>query len=113
MSVRKYGGKWGYHFGCEGARYRKQGFKTKREAVEAETKAKNKIMKGIVINNKSSFLDYYNQWIEVNKKDVITDKAYATFVNSINQFKRFLQSENISDVTMDNLSTTLYRKFIK
>ncbi|WP_428947598.1 tyrosine-type recombinase/integrase [Staphylococcus pseudintermedius] len=114
MSVRKYGnGKWGYYFGYEGERYRKQGFKTKREAVEAETKAKNKVMKGFVINNKSSFVEYYNQWIEVNKKGVITDKAYATFVNSINQFKIFLQSENMSDVAMDNLSTTLYRKFIK
>ncbi|REI12129.1 site-specific integrase, partial [Staphylococcus felis] len=54
MSVRKYASKWGYYFGYEGARYRKQGFKTKRAAVEAETKAKNKIMKGFVINNKSS-----------------------------------------------------------
>lgn len=90
MSVRKYtNGKWGYYFGYNGERYRKQGFKTKREASEAELKAKAKLMKGIVINNKSSFIDYYNQWIDVNKKDVITDKAYQTYVNAINQFKFF------------------------
>lgn len=114
MTVKKYGnGKWGYYFGYEGERYRKQGFKTKREASEAEIKAKNKVMKGFVINNKTSFIAYYNQWIAVNKKGVITDKAYQTYINAINQFKEFLKSENLKDVKMHEFSTTLYRKFIK
>ena len=114
MTVQKSAnGKWGYYFGYEGKRYRKQGYKTKREATEAETQAKNHLMQGIIINNKSSFIDYYNQWIDVNKKGVITDRAYQTFVNAINQFKTFLEIENIADIRMDNFNTTLYRKFIK
>lgn len=114
MTIKKYSnGKWGYYFGHEGKRYRKQGFKTKREATEAETEAKSKLMNGIIINNKSSFVDYYNQWIEVNKKDVITPRAYQTYENAINQFKLFLDNENIEDIKMDSLNTTLYRKFIK
>ncbi|QLK86328.1 tyrosine-type recombinase/integrase [Staphylococcus sp. 17KM0847] len=114
MSVKKYNGnKWYYDFGYEGKRYKKKGFKTKREATEAETIAKNKLMQGIVINNKSSFIDYYEQWIEVNKKNVITDKAYQTYVNAINQFKKFLATENLDDITLNNFSTILYRKFIK
>lgn len=114
MTVQKYAnGKWGYYFGHDGKRYRKQGYKTKREATEAETQAKNHLMQGIIINNKSSFIDYYNQWIDVNKKGVITDRAYQTFVNAINQFKTFLEIENITDIRMDNFNTTLYRKFIK
>ncbi len=64
MTVKKYAnGKWGYYFGHEGKRYRKQGFKTKREATEEETQAKNQLMQGKVINNKSSFIGYYTQWI--------------------------------------------------
>ncbi|MCS4487232.1 tyrosine-type recombinase/integrase [Staphylococcus americanisciuri] len=114
MSVNKYNGnKWYYDFGYEGKRYKKKGFKTKREATEAETIAKNQLMRGIVINNKSSFIDYYEQWIEVNKKNVITDRAYLTYVNAIKQFKKFLATENLTDITLSNFSTTFYRKFIK
>lgn len=114
MTVKKYtNGKWAYYFGHEGKRYRKQGFSTKREATEAETQAKNQLMQGRIINNKSSFIEYYIQWIDVNKKGVITDRAYQTFVNAINQFKTFLELENLADVSMDNFNTTLYRKFIK
>lgn len=114
MTVKKYAnGKWGYYFGHEGKRYRKQGYTTKREATEAETQAKSQLMQGIIINNKSSFIDYYNQWIEVNKKDVITPRAYQTYINAINQFKQFLNNENMTDIRMDNLNTTIYRKFIK
>ncbi|MDO5374966.1 MAG: tyrosine-type recombinase/integrase [Staphylococcus rostri] len=114
MNVKKYNGnKWYYDFDHEGRRYKKKGFKTKREATEAETIAKNQLMRGIVINNKTSFIDYYEQWIEVNKKNVITDRAYLTYVNAIKQFKKFLATENLDDITLSNFSTTLYRKFIK
>ncbi|REH76174.1 site-specific integrase [Staphylococcus felis] len=113
MSVRKYGNKWYYDFGYEGKRHKKKGFKTKREATEAETIAKNKLIQGIVINNKSSFIDYYEEWIEVNKKNVITDKSYRTYVNAIEQFKTFLETEKLNDITLNNFSTILYRKFLK
>ncbi|MFU0774341.1 integrase [Staphylococcus pasteuri] len=114
MSVRKQtNGKWYYDFGYESKRYKKKGFKTKREATQAESIAKNKVMKGFIINNKTSFIEYYNDWIKVNKEDVVTDKAYATFKNAINQFKAFLEKENLSDVILSDLNTTFYRKFIK
>jgi integrase len=61
----------------------------------------------------TSFFIYYKQWIEVNKKDVITPRAYQTYENAINQFKQFLKEENINDIIMEQLNTTLYRKFIK
>ena len=114
MTVKKYdNGKWYYDFGYEGNRYKKKGFTSKRDAQKAETIARNKLMQGVIINNHSSFIEYYKQWIEVNKKDVITPKSYHTYENAINQFKEFLNTENLKDVTMDNLNTTLYRKFIK
>ncbi|MEL1159693.1 phage integrase SAM-like domain-containing protein, partial [Staphylococcus epidermidis] len=52
-------------------------------------------------------------WIKVNKENVVSDKAYATFNNAINQFKLFLENENLSDVTLSDFNTTYYRKFIK
>lgn len=114
MSVRKQpNGKWYYDFGYEGKRYKKKGFKTKREATEAESIAKNKVMRGLIINNKTSFIKYYNDWIKVNKENVVSEKAYATFNNAINQFKLFLEIENLGDVTLSDLNTTFYRKFIK
>lgn len=60
MTVKKYGnGKWGYYFGHDGKRYRKQGFKTKREATEAEVKAYSDLTQGLVIDNKVSFGEYF------------------------------------------------------
>jgi len=114
MSVRKQpNGKWYYDFGYEGKRYKKKGFKTKREATEAESIAKNKVMRGLIINNKTSFIKYYNDWIKVNKENVVSEKSYATFNNAINQFKLFLETENISDVTLSDLNTTFYRNKLK
>jgi len=114
MSVRKQpNGKWYYDFGYEGKRYKKKGFKTKREATEAESIARNKLMKGFIINNKTSFIDYYNDWIVVNKEGVVTEKSYATFKNAINQFKKFLEKENLKDIIMSDLNMTIYRKFVK
>ena len=90
MSVRKQpNGKWYYDFGYEGKRYKKKGFKTKREATEAESIARNKLMKGFIINNKTSFIDYYNDWIVVNKEDVVTEKSYATFKMQLTNSKVF------------------------
>lgn len=69
MTVRKYNNnKWYYDFGYEGKRYKKKGFSTKRDAQQAETIARNNLMQGVIINNKSSFIEYYKQWIDVNKK---------------------------------------------
>ncbi len=75
MSVNKYGkGKWYYDFGHEGERYKKKGFTTKREAVQAESIARNKVMKGFKINDKTSFIAYYNDWIKVTKKVLLQIK---------------------------------------
>lgn len=41
-------------------------------------------MKGFKINNKILFIDYYNDWIKVNKEGVIIDKVYVIFKNVIN-----------------------------
>lgn len=113
MSVSKRGKVWQYYFGHEGKRYRQSGFKTKKEAQEAETIARNKLLKGVMVNNKSSFIDYYMQWIELNKKDIISESGYKNYLYSIKNFQKFLKSENIKDVKMDEFNTTIYRKFLK
>ncbi|PTE73175.1 site-specific integrase [Staphylococcus gallinarum] len=113
MSVSKRGKTWQYYFGHEGKRYRQSGFKTKKDAQEAETIARNKLLKGVMVNNKSSFIDYYVQWVDLNKKDVISESGYKNYIYAINNFKKFLDVENIKDVKMDELTTTIYRKFLK
>ena len=65
MTVKKYkNGNWGYYFGHEGKRYRKQGYKTKREAVEAETKAKNDLLDGFQFDNNVTLHNYFKEWAE-------------------------------------------------
>lgn len=113
MSVSKRGKTWQYYFGHEGKRYRQSGFKTKKDAQEAETIARNKLLKGVMVNNKSSFIDYYVQWVDLNKKDVISESGYKNYIYAINNFKKFLDVENIKYVKMDELTTTIYRKFLK
>ncbi|WP_436952948.1 tyrosine-type recombinase/integrase [Staphylococcus shinii] len=113
MSVSKRGKTWQYYFGHEGKRYRQSGFKTKKQAQEAETIARNKLLKGVMVNNKSSFIDYYVQWVDLNKKDVISESGYKNYLYAIKNFQKFLESENIKDVKMDDFTTTIYRKFLK
>ncbi|MGW7931841.1 tyrosine-type recombinase/integrase [Staphylococcus xylosus] len=113
MSVSKRNDKWQYYFGYEGKRYRQSGFKTKKEAQEAETKARNNLLKGVLVNNKTSFPKYYKDWVEINKKDIISESGYKNYLYAINNFVKFLETENISDIRMDEFTTNIYRKFLK
>lgn len=113
VTKRKERNTWQYRFGYQGKMYKKTGFKTRREALKKEDEAKELLRKGNVIDDETSFLTYYYNWIEVNKKGVITRRAFDTYGNAINQFKSFLNTENMEDIKLNNLSLTLYRKFIK
>ena len=57
VSKRKERNTWQYAFGYEGKTYRKSGFKTKREATEAETKARAELSEGMQFDNN----DFYSQ----------------------------------------------------
>ena len=90
MSIKKYGsGNWGYYFGHEGKRYRKQGFATKREAVEAETKAKNDLIDGFqLVKFFLSIPSYIASSIEllIFPFNFLTDSSVCVLANSFINF---------------------------
>ncbi|MFV5769530.1 tyrosine-type recombinase/integrase [Mammaliicoccus sciuri] len=113
MTVKKSGTSWGYYFGHKGKRYRKQGFTTKRDALKAETEAKDRLNRGGVIDDRTDFLSYYANWHKLNKENVISEIAYNTYKNAGNQFESYLESENMSNLKLSELNQSIYRGFLK
>ncbi|WP_039066878.1 tyrosine-type recombinase/integrase [Staphylococcus shinii] len=109
MTVKKYGnGKWGYYFGHDGKRYRKQGFKTKREATEAEVKAYSDLAQGLVIDNKVSFGEYFKDWCETFQKPKVSEKTYESYMTAVKHIKQ----SDLYDIPLNKLTRQQYQKFI-
>ncbi|EJD5699869.1 tyrosine-type recombinase/integrase [Staphylococcus pseudintermedius] len=108
MSVRKYGNKWYYDFGHEGKRYKKKGFKTKREATEAETKAKNDLLDGLIINNEITLYDYFKEWSQTYILPNVTAKTY----DSYKTIQKHLTKHEIGSLKLTSISKAKYQKFI-
>ncbi|HEC2149442.1 TPA: tyrosine-type recombinase/integrase [Staphylococcus delphini] len=108
MSVRKYGNKWYYDFGYEGKRYKKKGFKTKREATEAETKAKNDLLDGLIINKEITLYDYFKEWSQTYILPNVTAKTY----DSYKTIQKHLTKHEIGSLKLTSISKAKYQKFI-
>lgn len=113
MTVKKHGSSWGYYFGFKNKRYRKRGFATRREAVAAETDAKDKLNKGGIIDDKLDFLKYYTSWHKLNKEGTISEVSYNTYMNAGNQFKEYLEIEKLYPIALKDVNQTIYRGFLK
>lgn len=59
---------WQYDFRHEGKRYRKSGFKTKKEAQYAANEELNTLKQGAQIDKSITFAEYYTLWVENNGK---------------------------------------------
>lgn len=109
MTVKKYAnGKWGYYFGYEGKRYRKQGFKTKRDATEAENKAYSDLTQGFIINNNIAFGEYFKDWCETFQKPKVSEKTYESYITAI----KHINNTSLYDTPLNKLSRQQYQKFI-
>ena len=65
MRTRCYDGKkWQYEFKYEGKRYRKKGFRTKREANSAGLDKLNELKQGIEFEPSLTLYDYFKTWCE-------------------------------------------------
>ena len=109
MTVKKYkNGNWGYYFGHEGKRYRKQGYKTKREAVEAETKAKNDLLDGFQFDNNVTLHNYFKEWAETYKEPNVSKKTYVSYTTIMNH----LENATIGRTPLKDITKVRYQKFI-
>lgn len=80
---------WCYDVWIDGKRKRKCGFAKEREAKAAANDLIAEISKGLDISKDSTFKDFYRQWVEVNKKNKISDSALRNFINALNQFTEY------------------------
>lgn len=108
MKIIKRKDKWQYDFGYEGKRYRKGGFKTKKEALQAGNEKYNLLFKGYKINDQLPFTKYYHDWLKVNIEGRVSDKTYNRYLSSIQVFE-----EKFSDLPLNKLTQLKYRELLK
>lgn len=108
MSVKKANGKWSYDFQYDNKRYRKRGFKTKKAAIEAESELYLDLTKGGNISSDISFLDYFKNWIKVNKENQVTQSTLNRYYNALNVF-----DEKFGEISIKDVSQLQYREMLK
>lgn len=109
MKTRCYDGKkWQYEFKYEGKRYRKKGFKTKRDANAAGLDKLNELRNGFKFDNDLTFQDYFQNWIEVYKENVVSKNTFRHYRFTL----KHIQQHKIGKVEMSKLNKQIYQKFI-
>lgn len=98
MTIKKRGTTWQYDFYHNDKRYRKSGFKTKREAVAAESKVMTDLGKGLNLDNNIVFHEYFRKWVEVNKKD-LSESGLRLYRTAADTVEKYFGNEKIKDVT--------------
>ncbi|ALM56686.1 site-specific integrase [Staphylococcus equorum] len=101
MQTRCYDGKkWQYEFKHNGKRYRKKGFRTKREADSAGLDKLNELKKGVEYEPNLSFYDYFKTWCETFKQPTISEKTYKSYAAGIEHIKQHsIGNKKLKDVT--------------
>ncbi|UXV35931.1 N-terminal phage integrase SAM-like domain-containing protein [Staphylococcus sp. IVB6181] len=107
MNIIKRNGKWQYDFRIDTKRYRKQGFRTKKEAEQAGVKRYNEITKGIDIESNISFESYASKWIETYKKPYISSKTYNDNKRTISRIEKYFKGKQMNKITR-----TQYQNFL-
>lgn len=108
MNVKKVGKSWEYDFRYNKKRYRKRGYKTKKAATKAMNAIYNEIVNGSNLTENTPFIDYFKDWIRVNKENVISQSTLSRYYNALNIFEEKFGSISICDVTQ-----LKYREMLK
>lgn len=81
MQTRRYDGeKWQYEFKYEGKRYRKKGFRTKREANSAGMDKLNELRNGFNTDHNITLKAYFENWIKTYKQPVVNKTLIVIIV---------------------------------
>lgn len=83
------------------------GFATKKEAQLAALKVENMLQRGQKVNDDSEFIEYFNNWYEVFKKDKHSQKNNRDILLAINTSKKFFKHTKLKDIDRQ-----MYQKFI-
>lgn len=106
MSVKKRGATWQYDFYHDDKRYRKSGFKTKREATMAENERLNQLTKGFHLDDDISFAEYFRNWTRSRSinKAAGTIQNYNLFSDIINDY--------FDDAPLNKMTRPKYQAFL-
>lgn len=109
MQTRCYDGKkWQYEFKHEGKRYRKKGFRTKREANSAGLDKLSELRKGYNFDNTLTLQDFFKNWCETYKEPVVSPSTYRHYRFTL----QHIQNDKIGKVELSSLNRQMYQKFI-
>lgn len=108
MNVKKVGQSWEYDFRYDKKRYRKRGYKTKKEATVAMNQLYNEITQGGKVSENISFLDYFDSWIKINKEGTISQSTLNRYYNAKNIF-----DEKFGNIAIKDVSQLKYREMLK
>ncbi|MGK8290934.1 tyrosine-type recombinase/integrase, partial [Staphylococcus aureus] len=109
MKTRCYDGKkWQYEFKHEGKRYRKKGFRTKREANSAGLDKLNELRNGFNIDNGITLEEYFENWIKTYKEPVVKESTYNLYRFALKHIKE----HKIGSMELSKLNKQVYQKFI-
>ncbi|MEC5301098.1 MULTISPECIES: tyrosine-type recombinase/integrase [Staphylococcus] len=100
--------KWQYEFKHEGKRYRKKGFRTKREANSAGLDKLNELKNGLDYDNNLTLQDYFKNWIETYKESVVATSTYRHYYFTL----QHIQNHKIGNIELSKLNRQIYQKFI-
>lgn len=109
MQTRCYDGKkWQYEFKHEGKRYRKKGFRTKREANSAGLDKMAELKQGFEYEPNLTLYNYFKSWCETFKKPTISSKTYKSYASTIEHIK----SHAIGSIKLKDITRYSYQEFI-
>lgn len=99
MRIFKRNSKWAYDFRLKDKRYRKYGFKTKKEAQAAGNEKYSEVIKGTYLDKKITFSKYVLDWIEVYKKDYVSPKTYSDYQRIYKKVDEYFEDTEMKEVT--------------
>lgn len=108
MSVKKINSTWTYDFQYNGKRYRKRGFRTKRDASQAEKELYIDLSRGGQLADDITFIEYFERWIKVNKVDRVSQSTLNRYYSALNVFE-----EKFGSILIKDVSQLGYREMLK
>ncbi len=77
----------------------KQGFPTKRQAQKWALDQENQLQKGVQVDKKVSFVDYYNKWVETYKAPYLSDGSVKRYRQLGQVLKNYFHDRPITEIT--------------
>lgn len=99
---------WQYDLRHGGKRYRKSGFKTKKDAQMAANIRLSELDKGTLIDTEIKFKDYYEDWLKVNNKDKLSEPQYRWYIRALDLFiEHFGEDKLLKTITRNEFQLFL------